>query len=1059
MSAPPQPAHMTRFGVVRSIMWAAIVLWTACIVSSYAWSLFRERKSMYWALRQSAAAQIQKDVIYRSWNAQMGGVYVPVTAETQPNPYLTDIEDRDLTTVDGRQLTLMNPAYMTRKVHELGLASAGVRARLTSLDPIRPANAPDAWQKEALEAFETGALEYSTVETLENGQAYLRFMQPMVTEQSCLKCHANQGYEVGDIRGGICVSLPIAPYLAAHRKEAQQIAAAHGLLWLLGMGIVAYGGRWMTLANRQNQLAMNHYNELFRKLGQQVPGMIYQYQMDPATGRHWCPYCSEGIRELVGLDPESLHQDATPFFELIHPEDLEKMRTSVERSAAALQVWQCEFRIRTSVHDTPQWIEGHAAPESLSDGTLLWHGFITNITERRQSQEKIRISEQRFEEVARHSQSYVWEIDTQGLFTYISESVEPLLGYAARELVGQVHYYDLHPVEGREDFRQSTMAEMACGKQLLDIENQIQCRDGQTIWVSTNALPMFDQAGQLTGYRGSDKNITAMKQAEQELRAGNRRLAEATRRAEAMAAAAQRANEAKSSFLATMSHEIRTPMNSVIGMTSLLLHTELTPEQNEYAETIRNSGDALLSLINDILDFSKIEAGEVSLELAAFELSDCIADPLEIMAAQARQKSVELAYEIDGAAPASLIGDNGRIRQILLNLISNAIKFSHDAGRVEVRTTCARLEDGRWQLQVSVRDDGIGISCEAQANLFKPFVQADNTITRRYGGTGLGLAISQRLAQLMGGSLSCESSAGQGSTFTLHVPLEPSTIKSRVFERKDNHRLENKKLLVVDAVALNRRMFRTQAEAWGMIVREAPSRQDALTAGAEFCPHLILTDVQLPDGSGLDLAREVRQSEWGGIPILLNTSELLQRSELPPELCDDLLLKPVRQAALFNSLVKLLNAHTGDDAGITTAVRVSDQIDSQLAQQYPLTILVVEDNAMNVRVLCHILNKFGYLADTAGHGLEAVECCQRQPYDLVLMDLEMPVMGGLEATVKIRESLPAERQPMIVALTAHALGEQAQACIDCGMDAFMTKPIKIPRLVRLLKESYLKRNG
>ncbi len=733
------------------------------------------------------------------------------------------------------------------------------------------------------------------------------------------------------------------------------------------------------------------------------------------------------------------------------------MRISIERSATALQVWQCEFRLRTAKHDRPQWIEGHAAPESKSDGTLLWHGFITNITERRQSQERIRISEQRFEEVARHSQSFVWEINTRGLYTYVSESVEPLLGYAARELVGHVHYYDLHPAEGREDFRQSTMAEMARWVHVLDIENQMQCRDGQTIWVSTNALPMFDQAGQFVGYRGSDKNITAMKQADEELRAGNRRLTEATRRAETMAAAAQRANEAKSAFLATMSHEIRTPMNSVIGMTSLLLSTELTQEQNEYAETIRNSGDALLALINDILDFSKIEAGEVSLELAVFELSDCIADPLEIMAAQARQKSVELAYAIDGAAPASLIGDTGRIRQILLNLISNAVKFSKDAGRVEVQTSCARLEDGRWQLQVSVRDFGIGISREAQANLFKPFVQADNTITRRYGGTGLGLAISQRLAQLMGGSLGCESIAGEGSTFTLHVPLELAKNSCRVFERKDDHRLENRKLLVVDAVALNRRMFRTQAEAWGMVVREVSSRQDALTAAAEFRPDLILTEVQLPDGSGLDFAREVRQSEWGGIPILLNAVVLLQRAELPPELCDDLLLKPVRQAALFNSLVKLLHAHTDDETGVRTAA--PDQIDTQLAQQYPLTILVVEDNAINVRVLCHILNKLGYLADTAGHGLEAVECCQRQAYDLVLMDLEMPVMGGLEATVKIRESLPADRQPIIAALTAHALGGQAQASIECGMDEFMTKPIKIPSLVRLLQESYLKRNG
>lgn len=677
-------------------------------------------------------------------------------------------------------------------------------------------------------------------------------------------------------------------------------------------------------------------------------------------------------------------------------------------------------------------------------------GIYWDETERHVMQQRLRREHQLLRAMMDHVPDSVYFKDLDSRFIMVSQSLATKMGLNnPSEAVGKTDHDFFQPSHADESFADERRI-IASGEPMRDKTELEVWRDGRERWVLTSKLPLTGEDGCILGTLGVSKDITDLKAVEAELEHA---------RDQALASV-----RLKSEFLANMSHEIRTPLNAVVGMTGLLLETDLNDDQRDFAETIRKSADSLLGIINDILDFSKIEAGKLSIEHIVFDLHETIENTVELLGEAARKKQIELLCWIHEGVPRMVNGDPGRIRQVLVNLVGNAVKFTSE-GEVVIEIGAQPAKKAQAEVSFQVRDTGIGIPPEARARLFQPFSQADGSTTRKFGGTGLGLAISRQLIELMGGQIGVESSVGAGSTFwfkirldNLDATVQPPPTKPTV------EALEGKRVLIVDDNETNRKILRHQIGGWGMETHEASTSEGALHSlrvlnGMGKSVNAVILDFQMPSMDGFQLADAIGKLALQMPPslLLLSSSCLVSPRQAAEHGIQTVLTKPVKKLRLHEALAQALGKSAPTPAGrlrdsAWTALKAADAV----FKPSKTRVLVAEDNAVNQKVALMQLSKLGYKADAVASGKEVVEAVARLPYDIILMDCQMPDMDGYEATRQIRamEALHIDpRHPRgiyIIALTASAFAEDRKKCLEVGMNDYLSKPVQVAGLKEAL---------
>jgi two-component system, sensor histidine kinase and response regulator len=762
------------------------------------------------------------------------------------------------------------------------------------------------------------------------------------------------------------------------------------------------------------------------------------------ANQKFCQSINRTLLDLLGKSDFDLYP--TELAGKYHRDDLRVMAT--RENLDTVEAHQTSHGEKLFVHviKTPLY---DAAGQVVGIQGIFW-----DVTHRKKIEEALAYERDLLRALLDTIPDRIYFKDVHSRFLRCSSSMARRLGLAEpKGVVGKTDF-DFHPVELAQEYYNDEQRIILTGQPLINKLEKQHDTDGQDMWASVTKVPIYNQNGAVTGIIGISRDVTQLKQAEKELEKARDAALESAR--------------VKSQFLANMSHEIRTPMNAITGMTGLLLDTGLTREQTEYVETISNSTATLLAVINEILDYSKIEAGKIALERIDFDLRDTVESTAKMLGDIAQDKGLELACWIDQEAPRHLRGDPGRLRQILTNLLSNAVKFTAN-GEVIVRVEAPHRTEAAAVIRVAVMDTGIGIEGGSLAQIFDAFTQADGSTTRKYGGTGLGLTISKQLVELMGGEIGVESQVNQGSTFwfTLPFDIQPSP-PDPVAVSRNLHELAGKRVLVVDDSPTCRQILLDQLSHWNLDGVGAAGHAEALArldeARQEGLPFaLVILDLEMADGDGLNFALRIHSAATTAPVRLLALTSYRGRinaEEMRAAGIIERLIKPVRQSLLQDCLLSALTGR-GENAHEEPTVLVAPSEKASPPRQTALKryrILLAEDNLVNQRVALSQLKKLGYVADAVANGTGVLNAMQRNPYDIILMDCQMPEMDGYEVTRRIREAETSPDQrchsPVyIIALTANTLQGDRERCLEAGMNDYLTKPIDLSDLKQVLERA------
>ena len=761
---------------LKTMFFGLALFWSVLLVILSGWDYWQSYSSMTMLVKSMASETYKKDLLYRRWATIHGGVYAPATPETPPNPYLLHIPERDIITPSGKKLTLVNPAYMTRQVHELGEKVYGLRGHITSLKPLRPENAPDEWERKVLQGFEQNQKEVSSLVTIGN-ETYFRQMYPMITESGCLKCHASQGYKVEDIRGGISVSVPWKPFREALHADLLVSIFAYGVIWVIGMLGLHFvkkqrenylserkqaeealqeahehleqrvEERTIQLrqeieAHKRLQITLQENEEKFRTVADWT--YDWEYWIDPQD--RVLLYISPSVERITGYAPEAFLADSGLMDRIVHPDDRPLWDRHGEENRSKTDATELTFRIITASGEV-RWLGHECQAVIAADGRPLGRRASNrDITRQKLAEEELRKSEERLQLAIAAADVGTFEFDIVNNRLTWDETMCRFYGIAPDKFGGNHEAWveRIHPEDLPQVLEAVQRALRNEGK--FKPEFRIVWPDGSIHWIKADARIERDSEGRALRVTGASMDITADK---------------------LLVEAAEAASRAKSLFIGNMSHELRTPLSGVLGMTEALLNTSVTEQQRDYAEKIKKSGKALLDVVGNILDFSKISAGKMALESSPFLVESVIADVVNLFGLSAAEEKIGLHTIIDPELPA-VRGDAHRLIQVVSNLVGNAVKFTKK-GEIQIAVKILRRTEAEIDLAIGVQDTGIGMTEEELARLFTPFTQGDTTTARRFGGTGLGLTISRNLVELMGGKIQVESVFGKGSLFTVLV--------------------------------------------------------------------------------------------------------------------------------------------------------------------------------------------------------------------------------------------------------------------------------------------------
>jgi PAS domain S-box-containing protein len=734
--------------------------------------------------------------------------------------------------------------------------------------------------------------------------------------------------------------------------------------------------------------------------------------------------------KIMGFSPQELME--TPFVNFVVEEDRAGVEQAVRQTVETGHI--SDFGTRFCCKDgSIKWLEVNAV--AVPDEQLLY-ATARDVTERKLAEEELERLRREHDKVLSAVGDGVHWIGLNGKIKFENPAAAKMLGYKMEELIGQQAHAVMH--HSRADGTAFPVAECSIHATLRDgevrrVNNEVFWRkDGTSFAVEYTCTPTHDDVGNANGCVVTFTDVTERKRFEADIQ--NARVA------------AETASRSKTEFLANMSHEIRTPLNGIIGMTDLMNGTPLTAEQKDFLETIHASGENLLTIVNDVLDFSKIEFGKLELDFHAFNVLDLLDDVVGMFNFRMTKKKLEFVTSMQDELPVDYLGDATRIRQVLINLVANAIKFT-ERGQVSLEVCAgAPMEDGEIRrVLFRIRDTGIGIPEDRIDRLFKIFSQVDASTTRRFGGSGLGLAICHKLVEIMGGTIRVESEPDRGSVFSFELPL--ALAHQERAEVKVESELAGRRVLIVDDIETNRRMLTLQLSRWGMTWVDVPTGEEGLLLlekGEQFDAALI--DFQMPNMDGIMVARQIgRTLKAHPLPLILISSQTgdISITELNQAGFSAVLAKPLRQNLLRSTLQQVFRNPTG---------AISPPPPTEVVIFVPLNILVVEDNLTNQKVARQILRRLGYETDMVSNGKEALVEVRKKTYDLILMDIHMPELDGLEATREIRKISSPTVPPMIIALTADVLKGEREVCLAVGMDDYLTKPVKIENLKAVIEK-------